>query len=129
MAGEPAGRPTGFHRASTGKPGKTMKRKIMVIATAAGAAVLIALSSHQVQQAQGTTQATLARSEPDMLMPGHVISSEAIDFIEYPGRYGLGSELPGSRYAIVDGHLVRIDSDTMELQSILRKDSVALNSP
>ena len=104
-----------------------MIRKVMVIATAAGAAVGIAVLSNQAPQAQGTTQAGVARVEPRLMMPGDILPAEDIDFIEHPGRYGLGTELRGSRYAIVDGHLVRINPETMELQSILRKDSVALD--
>lgn len=76
---------------------------------------------------RGTTQAGVARAEPSALTPGEILSAAEIDFIESPGRYGLGTELRGSRYAIVDGHLVRIDPQTMELQSILRKDAVALD--
>lgn len=104
-----------------------MIRKIMVIAAAAAAAVLIAISSNEAPQAQGTTQAAMARSEQKPLRPGDILSPNATKFIDFPGRYGLGTDLPGSRYAIVDGHLVRIDPDTMELQSILRKDTVALD--
>ncbi len=101
-----------------------MISKVMVIATAAGAAVVAAFIGNQAPQAQGTTQAAVTLA-PRMLIPGDILQPEQIDFIEYPGRYGLGSELRGSRYAIVDGHLVRINPETMELQSILRKDSVA----
>ena len=104
-----------------------MIHKAMVIATAAGAAVMIAVFSNPAPQAQGTNQANVALTEPRALMPGEVMPPENIEFIENPGRYGLGSDLRGSRYAIVDGHLVRIDPQTMELQSILRKHGLALD--
>ncbi|MFD2814385.1 hypothetical protein ACFSYD_07710 [Paracoccus aerius] len=58
-----------------------------------------------------------------------MLPADLVDFIEQPGRYGLGTEPRGSRYAIVQGHLVRVDADTMELQSVLRKDSVADDRP
>jgi hypothetical protein len=105
-------------------PGRTMIRKTMAIATAAGAAVVIAILGNQAPQAQETPA---VQTEPRVLTPGDRLSADDINFIEQPGRYGLGSDLRGSRYAIVDGHLVRIDPQTMELQSILRKDSVAFD--
>ena len=97
--------------------------KVMVIATAAAAAVVIAFFNDQTQQIQRTTHAAAARADLRPLTPGDIIHVESVDFIEHPGRYGLGTNLPGSRYAIVDGHLVRVDPDTMQLQSILRLDS------
>ncbi|MDQ1899448.1 hypothetical protein RAH32_03180 [Paracoccus sp. WLY502] len=100
-----------------------MMRKVMVIATAAVAATLIALFSNDTPQAQGTIQANATRAETRSLMPGDILPAETVDFIERPGIYGLGSELPGSRYAIVDGHLVRVNPNTMQLQSILRRGS------
>lgn len=98
-------------------------RKVMVIATAAVAATLIALFSNHGPQAQGTSQASATRSEARSLVPGDILPAETVQFIERPGIYGLGSELPGSRYAIVDGHLVRVNPNTMQLQSILRRGS------
>lgn len=40
--------------------------------------------------------------------------------VENPGIYGLGPDLPGSRYAVVSGHLVRLDRSTGRILSILR---------
>ena len=46
--------------------------------------------------------------------------SGKVQLIERPGQYGLGSDLRGSRYAISDGHLVRVDPNSLEVQSVLR---------
>ena len=100
-----------------------MIRKVMAIATAAVAATLIALFSNHTPQAQETIRASAPLSAARPLMPGDILPAENVDFIEMPGIYGLGSELPGSRYAIVDGHLVRVNPNTMQLQSILRRGS------
>ncbi|WP_295048771.1 hypothetical protein [uncultured Paracoccus sp.] len=114
-----------------------MRRKITLIAGAAAAAIVVALASTPTPQDQANPQVAsmtaealandAVTGETATLQPGQVLSPEAIRFIDFPGRYGLGTDLPGSRYAIVDGHLVRIDPDTMELQSILRKDTVAFD--
>lgn len=40
--------------------------------------------------------------------------------IDNPGIYGLGPGLPGSRYAVVAGYLVRIDTASGKIQSVLR---------
>ena len=40
--------------------------------------------------------------------------------VDNPGIYGLGPDLPGSRYAVVSGHLVRLDSASGRILSVLR---------
>lgn len=52
---------------------------------------------------------------------GEVVPASKIHIISHPGRYGLGPELPGSQYAIVDNMLVRLDPKTHEIQSIIRR--------
>lgn len=40
--------------------------------------------------------------------------------VRYPGRYGLDPAPYGSRYAIIDGRLVRVDDDTNKVLNIIR---------
>ena len=55
------------------------------------------------------------------VMVGETAMPGRLHVISHPGRYGLGPELPGSIYAVVDGMLVRIDPDTREIQSVIRR--------
>ncbi|WP_347138439.1 hypothetical protein [Paracoccus sp. SSK6] len=90
-----------------------------VIATALAAAIVIALSGDYDLQAQGTPQGEV-KVKVRKLTPGDVLDAKDVDFIERPGFYGLGSDLRGSRYAIIDGYLVRVDPDSLQVQSVLR---------
>lgn len=51
---------------------------------------------------------------------GEVPAPEQIQPIENPGEVGLGPELPGSVYAVVSGHLVRIQVGSGKILSVLR---------
>ncbi|TJZ91557.1 hypothetical protein FA743_10665 [Paracoccus gahaiensis] len=51
---------------------------------------------------------------------GETPRPDQISPIEDPGTVGLGPGHPGSFYAIVAGHLVRIDAASGRIQSILR---------
>ncbi|MFC3167873.1 MULTISPECIES: hypothetical protein [Paracoccus] len=103
-----------------------MKPKPSLIATAMAAVIAIALSASYGLQAQGTLEQSAAKAI-DPLLPGDVLPAGDVHFIEQPGRYGLGSDLRGSRYAIVDGHLVRVDRESLRVQSVLRS-NVAVRS-
>lgn len=72
----------------------------------------------QAQETAATRPAQALRSP----RPGEVLDAGKVDFIEEPGHYGLGADLRGSRYAIAEGHLVRVDPDSLEIQSVLRDD-------
>ena len=96
-----------------------MMPKPTVIATALGVVIAIALSASYGLQAQGTPQGK-PHQETRSLTPGDILKADKVDFIERPGHYGLGSDLRGSRYAISEGHLVRIDPDSLQIQSVLR---------
>ena len=97
----------------------------MMVAMAAAAAIGLTVSAGALYLDQSSVQAQPALDAAEPLVPGMVLPADSVRFIEKPGRYGLGSELPGSRYAIVNGHLVRVSSETMELQSILRRNTLA----
>lgn len=51
---------------------------------------------------------------------GDVLDWDDVHIIRDPGLYGLGNPPYGNRYAIVDGQLVRVESDTGRLLSIIR---------
>ena len=96
-----------------------MTPKPSLILTVLAAAVAVVFSANLAPQAQGTPQ-TAARKEARTLAPGDVLEAEEVQFIERPGYYGLGSDLRGSRYAISEGHLVRVDPNSLQVQSVLR---------
>ncbi|MFN3273128.1 MAG: hypothetical protein ACK41U_00490 [Paracoccus sp. (in: a-proteobacteria)] len=52
---------------------------------------------------------------------GSIIDPANLHIVTLPGRYGLGSHLPGSQYGVVAGHLVRFDPLTHRTLSILRR--------
>lgn len=66
----------------------------------------------------GETAAQSATSAP--VAAGDVLSPDVIHIIERPGLYGLGPELHGSRYAVANGYLIRIDPNTLKVLSVLR---------
>lgn len=51
---------------------------------------------------------------------GEIPAPGAVQMIDNLGAVGLGPELTGSRYAVVAGHLVRIDSASGKILSVLR---------
>ena len=51
---------------------------------------------------------------------GDVINLRNVHIISRPGAYGLSNPPSGDRYAVVDGRLVRVDSRTGKILSILR---------
>ena len=69
--------------------------------------------------------AAVADSVP--VVAGETPPIDAIYFIKEPGRYGLGPDIPGSRYAIVSGTLVRLDGKTNKILSILRSGATILD--
>ena len=95
-----------------------MTPKPSVILIVLAAALVVVFSANLAPQAQGTpdTPPRQVRS----LSPGDVLDATDLEFIERPGFYGLGSDLRGSRYAIAQGHLVRVDPDSLRVQSVLR---------
>lgn len=52
---------------------------------------------------------------------GGILNPDNLHVVTLPGRYGLGSDLPGSQYGVVAGHLVRFDPLTHRTLSILRR--------
>ncbi|MDB6180550.1 hypothetical protein [Paracoccus fistulariae] len=92
------------------------------------ASLLIALTAISLYSAESDGQfhdlptpfGAAAAAPPVSVVAGEAPPADAIHFINKPGAYGLGPEIPGSRYAIVAGKLVRLDSKTNKVLSILR---------
>lgn len=51
---------------------------------------------------------------------GAVPDTDTVRMIDNLGNVGLGPELPGSRYAVVGGYLVRLDTSDGKILSVLR---------
>lgn len=88
-----------------------------------GAALCCAVS---VAPAVGSRQMSpdspiLAQAEGERPAVGDVLKPGQYHLILNPGRYGLGPEPQGSRYAIAAGLLVRIDARSGKILSILRE--------
>ena len=71
----------------------------------------------------------LARKDPACVPPGQarkalgagsVIDWDDVHVVTRPGLYGLSEPPTGQRYVIVDGRLVRVDSRTSKILSIIR---------
>ena len=58
---------------------------------------------------------------------GDVLLPEQIHLIDRPGLYGLGLGVPGSRYAVADGKLIRVEEQALKVQSILRSQAEILD--
>ncbi|WP_111559074.1 hypothetical protein [Paracoccus sediminilitoris] len=61
-----------------------------------------------------------AKEAAERPIMGTVPSKGQVQRIRNPGNYGLGNDIAGSIYAIVSGHLVRLDAKTGRIISILR---------
>lgn len=71
----------------------------------------------------------LAKKNPPCIPPGQakkgVVIGESVDLgtvhiVTRPGLYGLGDAPEGAQYAIIDNRLVRVDSRTGQILSIIR---------
>lgn len=90
-----------------------------MIATAIAGVIVVALSASFGLEAQGTV-ATPTPVEAPRPMPGDVLRADQVRIVDNPGLYGLGSEVRGSRYAIAEGYLIRIDPGSLQVQSVIR---------
>lgn len=92
-------------------------QRIMVAALMAGLG-LASLSSY-VPDPMRVAPVAAKQAEHRPII-GDIPPRRAVKLIGNPGSFGLGSEIKGSNYAIVMGHLVRIDSKSGRILSILR---------
>lgn len=85
---------------------------------------------NRAQSARGVTARAcppgLAKKDPACLPPGQarkvgdIIDLRRVHVVTRPGLYGVRDAPSGQRYAIVNGHLMRVDSETGRILSILR---------
>jgi|GEM_PF-1233032 len=92
-------------------------RRILVAAVMAGLGIA-SLSTHM----PGSLSVAEVAARPTAERPviGDVPDQARVKLIRNPGSFGLGTEINGSSYAVVSGHLVRIDRETGRILSILR---------
>lgn len=102
-----------------------MARKHYLSATAAGVA-LAALATVSVwtlpQPAEGTMEAPRPIAAASASLPpiGMPVDESELHLITRPGRYGLGQASGGSRYAVLNGRLVRVSVSDGQLLAVLR---------
>lgn len=81
-----------------------------------------------IANAAGRCPPGLAKKSPACVPPGqarHGLVGSVVDWsdvhvVRKPGLYGLANAPNGQRYAIVNGKLVRIDSGTAKVLSVIR---------
>ena len=81
------------------------------------AAALMAIG---VYAATGSGETAAQAASSSQIVIGETLPPDSLHLIERPGLYGLGPEPPGSRYAVANGHLIRIDAKTLQVLSVLR---------
>lgn len=88
---------------------------------AAGAALILALSIHNLSTSEPENAPRAVQSALPAFEVGDSLSSDAVHLIEDAGHYGLGAAPEGSRYAVAGGKLVRVDGGSLMVRSILRE--------
>ena len=87
------------------------------------AILLLSVAATELISDAGVTSAPLASmagADDHDIKAGDILQADDIHLISQPGRYGLGPEQPGSRYAVVSRTLIRIDPQNLKILSILR---------
>lgn len=51
---------------------------------------------------------------------GDTVTAEHVHLISRPGLYGLATPPQGQRYAVMEGQIVRVQTDTLQVRSVLR---------
>lgn len=95
-----------------------MKAQTIIVATMMAGLGLASLTTYVPEPLRVTSVA--AKQPADRPVVGEVPRKGQVRRIGNPGSYGLGGNLAGSFYAIVSGHLVRMDSKSGRIISILR---------
>lgn len=68
-----------------------------------------------------------AQSQNAGFSVGDTLKPDQVHIITNPGRYGLGPAPGGSKYAVAQGKLIRINPDDLQVKSILRKQEMILD--
>ncbi|WBU63378.1 hypothetical protein [Paracoccus aerodenitrificans] len=84
-----------------------------VFAAAAAAFAATLVPSSEAEHTRST--------ESGKIQIGEVVANDQLHIISHPGRYGLGPELPGSNYAVFNNYLIRVDSQSGQVQSVIRE--------
>ena len=95
-----------------------MKAQTIIVATLLAGFSLGTLTTYAPDALRVASVA--AKQPADRPIIGEVPRKGQVRRISNPGSYGLGSDVPGSVYAIVSGHLVRLDKKSGRIISILR---------
>ncbi|MCQ0971705.1 hypothetical protein MLD63_14875 [Paracoccus sp. TK19116] len=93
-----------------------MRRTILAIAIVAAG---LAYGLFDSATAMDGSPAATAVAKPLAPTVGERLPAKDAHLIVDPGRYGLGPALPGTRYAVASGWLVRVDAESMVVQSRL----------
>ena len=73
----------------------------------------------------GARPVPAVQAEKAALRVGDIVPRAKAAIVTEPGFYGLGRDVPGSRYAIVEGKLVRLDAKNFRILSVLRQEAAA----
>ncbi|WP_378942622.1 hypothetical protein [Paracoccus sp. R86501] len=95
-----------------------MKAQTIIVATLMAGLGLGSLTTYAPDTLRVTSVA--AKQPADRPVIGEVPGKGQARRISNPGSYGLGGDIAGSVYAIVSGHLVRLDKKSGRIISILR---------
>ncbi|WBU52564.1 hypothetical protein [Paracoccus sp. SCSIO 75233] len=82
----------------------------LALIAALGVAVV---ASNALRGEEGTTAVSIPI--------GEVADPARLHIVSRPGRYGLRPAPTGSKYAVMNGRLVRIDAESGKVQSVIRQ--------
>ena len=95
-----------------------MRRTILVMVMMLTMALGYGLLDSATAQ-DGETPVLTAAAAAGAPVVGETLPGQNAQLIVDPGRYGLGPALSGTRYAIANGWLVRVEAQSLTVQSIL----------
>ncbi|TJZ91558.1 hypothetical protein FA743_10670 [Paracoccus gahaiensis] len=88
-----------------------------------GLAALTAPNSGSAPQTDAwppCSKACVVAAATALVAVGDVAAEAKLHMITHPGRYGLSEPPKGERFAVLDGRLVRVHTETMQIRSVLR---------
>lgn len=90
-------------------------------------AILLATGLCAIPFTQHAARAQTVDATQEGIGVGDTLPAAEVHIITSPGRYGLGPEPEGGKYAVAKGKLIRIDPESYKIQSILRAQSEVLD--
>ena len=100
----------------------TTARRIMLCAAALALLTTASVTAPRAENSDAQDTATTRDFQV-----GDDLNPADVHLVTSPGRYGLGADVPGSRYAVAHGKLIRIDPSSFKVLSILRDQSRLLD--